>query len=57
MNEEKNLRLAKYYWETEVRDADWRIQSWKRVYFFRVPHYRTNRELAAEYEKRTCKKL
>ena len=57
MDQEKNLKLGRYYWDTEVKDANWRIQSWKRVFFSRVPHYKTNQELAAEYEKRTGKKL
>lgn len=52
MDQEKNLELARNYWETEVKDSNWRIQSWKRVYISRVPHYKTNKELAAEYEKR-----
>lgn len=55
MDQEKNLKLADHYWETEVKDSNWRMQSWKRVWFSRVPHYKTNKELAAEYEKRTGK--
>lgn len=55
MDQEKNLKLANHYWETEVKDSNWRMQSWKRVWFSRVPHYKTNKELAAEYEKRTGK--
>lgn len=57
MDQEKNLKLGRHYWDTEVKDANWRIQSWKRVFFSKVPHYKTNQELAAEYEKRTGKKL
>jgi YHS domain-containing protein len=57
MDQEKNLKLAQYYWDTEVKDANWRVQSWKRVFFSKVPHYKTNAELAAEYEQRTGKKL
>ena len=52
MDQEKNLKLADYYWETEVKEANWRIQSWKRVWIAKVPHYKTNRDLADEYEKR-----
>lgn len=51
MDQERNLRLAWHYWETEVRDSAWRLQSWKRL-LFRVPHYKSNRELAEEYQKR-----
>lgn len=56
MDQERNLKLADGYWESEVRDANWRVQSWKRVWFSKVPHYKTNRELAAEYEKRYGRK-
>ena len=56
MDQERNLKLADGYWESEVRDSNWRIQSWKRVWFDKVPHYKTNRELAAEYEKRYGRK-
>ena len=52
MDQEKNLKLAESYWENEVKDSSWRIQSWKRVFIARVPHYKTNKELEAEYEKR-----
>ena len=56
MDQERNMKLANQYWETEVKDADWRLQSWKRVWFSKVAHYKTNRELAAEYEKRFGKR-
>ena len=56
MDQEKNLKLADQYWESEVRDSSWRLQSWKRVWFAKVPHYKTNKELAEEYEKRFGKK-
>lgn len=56
MDQERNLKLADGYWESEVKDSNWRLQSWKRVWLSRVPHYKTNRELAEEYEKRTGKK-
>jgi YHS domain-containing protein len=51
MDQERNLQLARQYWETEVRDSNWRLQSWKRL-VFRVPHYKTNAQLAEEYERR-----
>lgn len=56
MDQQRNLKLADGYWDSEVRDSNWRWQSWKRVWFSKVPHYKTNRELAAEYEKRYGKK-
>ena len=55
MDQERNLKLANHYWETEVKDANWRFQSWKRL-VLRVPHYKTNAELAEEYEKRFGRK-
>lgn len=51
MDQERNLRLAWYYWENEVKGSSWRLQSWKRM-LFRVPHYKTNAELADEYRRR-----
>jgi YHS domain-containing protein len=57
MDQEKNLKLAQQYWDTEVKDSNWRLQSWKRVFFAKHAHYKTNAQLAAEYEQRTGKKL
>ncbi len=51
MDQERNLNLAWHYWETEVRDTNWRVQSFKRL-MYRVPNYKTNAELAEEYRKR-----
>ena len=56
MDEARNLKLAHHYWETEVKDANWRIQSWKRIWFNKVDHYRTNAQLAEEYERKYGKK-
>jgi len=55
MDQERNLRLANHYWETEVRDSNWRLQAWKRL-IFRVPHYRSDADLAEEFEKRFGRK-
>jgi YHS domain-containing protein len=55
MDQDRNLRLADQYWDSEVKDSSWRIQSWKRL-VARVPHYKTNAELAEEYERRFGKK-
>jgi YHS domain-containing protein len=56
MDQERNLRLANQYWESEVRDAgSWRFQAWKRL-LWRVPHYKNDAELAEEYEKRFGRK-
>jgi len=55
MDQERNLKLAWHYWETEVKDSNWRLQSWKRM-VLRVPHYKSNAELAEEYERRFGRK-
>ena len=51
MDQERNLRLAWNYWETEVQDSNWLLQSLGRM-FIRVPEYKSDRELAKEYERR-----
>ena len=56
MDQERNLKLADHYWETEAKDSDWRWQSLMRVWINKVPHYKTNKELAEEYERRLAKK-
>jgi len=56
MDQERNLKRAWHYWDTEVADsASWRLQAWKRL-LFRVPHYKSNADLAEEYEKRFGRK-
>ncbi len=55
MDEKRNLELGDNYWKTEVQGSVPRLQSWKRL-VFKVPHYKTNRELAAEWETRQGKK-
>jgi YHS domain-containing protein len=47
----KNVEIGDRYWEAETKDMPHRIQNWKR-YLFKVPHYRTDAELDAEYERR-----
>lgn len=53
MDQERNLRLAWHYWDSEVRGATAWLQSLKRN-VFRVPHYKTTAELGAEYERRAA---
>ena len=55
MDQERNLRLAWHYWETEVAEASWRLQAWKRL-LFRVPHYKSDAELEEEYARRFGRK-
>jgi hypothetical protein len=54
MDRERNLRLAADYWNNEAKGKPARLQAWKRL-MFKVPHYKTNRELAAEYSARQGK--
>ena len=56
MDLEKNRRLADHYWTTEYQSRDWREISNKRARWDRVPHYKTNRELAGEYEEYLAKR-
>jgi hypothetical protein len=51
LDRDRNIALGDRYWVEEVRDAHSRIQNFKR-YTFKVPHYRTDEELDAEYERR-----
>ena len=55
MDQQRNVTLAENYWKTEVQNSIPRLQSWKRL-LFKVPHYKTNKELAAEWEARQAKK-
>jgi len=55
MDQERNLKLASHYWEAEARDSNWHLQSFKRL-LVRVPHYKSNADLAEEYEKRFGRK-
>src|SRR6185436_4803335 len=55
MDQERNLGLARKYWESEVQDSNWRFQSMKRM-VLRVPNYKTDNELAEEYQRRFGRK-
>ena len=54
MDQERNVKLADSYWQSEAQGSIPRIQSWKRL-IFKVPHYKTNSQLAAEWEARQKK--
>ena len=43
----RNLKLAHHYWDTEVNGSNAFFQRAKRL-IFRVPHYKTGKELAEE---------
>ena len=51
LDAQKNVELGDRYWEEETKNMPHRIQNWKR-YVFKVPHYKTDDELEAEYERR-----
>ena len=56
MDLETNRKRADHYWATEYKGKDWKEVSFNRSRFRNpVEHYKTNRELAAEYERRTAK--
>ncbi len=50
----RNIALADKYWKEEVSQSNALIQRVKRL-LFRVPHYLTGRELAAEVARRKVK--
>lgn len=51
MDADENIRLGDEYWEKELKNVPYRIQNARRL-VFRVPHYRTDRELDAEHLRR-----
>jgi len=51
MDQAANIAVADRYWEDEMKDTPNRLQNWKR-WIFRVPHYRTDAELEAEWQRR-----
>lgn len=51
MDEKQNIETGDAYWEKETKDAPYRWQNFKR-YTFKVPGYKTDAELDAEYLKR-----
>jgi YHS domain-containing protein len=55
MDEKKNVELGDWYWENESRDVPFRIQNLKR-YVVRVPHYKSDEQLEAEWQARFGKK-
>jgi YHS domain-containing protein len=51
MDEKINVEVGDAYWEKETKDVPFRWQNFKR-YTFKVPGYKTDAELDAEYLKR-----
>ena len=57
MDEKKNLALGDDYWKTELKDTSSAfMHSWWRVLVAKVPHYKTGKELQAEWQARQGKK-
>ena len=52
MDEKTNLAHAERYWADEVRGNNGLIQRYKRL-VLRVPHYKTGKDLEAEWQKRS----
>jgi YHS domain-containing protein len=52
MEPDKNIQLADGYWESEMKDTPHKLQNLKRIFLFRVPHYKTDAELEAEWRRR-----
>ena len=51
MDADENIVLGDRYWETETKDVPYRVQNFKRL-VFKVPHYKKDAELDAEYFRR-----
>jgi len=51
MDQTDNIKLGEWYWENETKDRPDRLQNWYR-YTFKVPHYKTDAELEAEWQRR-----
>ena len=49
LDRDSNIRDGDALWATEAKEAGWRAQTIKRI-IFRVPHYRTSRELTQRWE-------
>jgi YHS domain-containing protein len=55
MDEKVNIKVGDEYWEKETKDVPFRWQNFKR-YTFKVPGYKTDAELDAEWAARQAKK-
>jgi YHS domain-containing protein len=54
MDEKANLAFADSYWVNEVKGSNPRLQTAKRL-VLRVPHYKTGKELEAEWQAKNAK--
>jgi YHS domain-containing protein len=56
MDEARNIQRGDQYWETEMKHvASARLHSYRRI-LFKVPHYKTGKELEAEWQTRQARK-
>lgn len=55
MDEKANLALAERYWADEIKGHNAFIQRYKRL-ALRVPHYKTGKELEAQWQKQQAAK-
>jgi len=55
MDTEHNLQLAHQYWNDEVAGSNALVERYKRL-VFRVPHYKSDRQLQEEYEAKLAAK-
>jgi YHS domain-containing protein len=51
LDTERNLALAHRYWNDEIAGSNAFVKRWQRI-LFKVPHYKTDAELQAEWEAR-----
>lgn len=57
MDEKRNIERGDEYWRTELKDTSSAfVHSWWRVLVAKVPHYKTGKELVAEWDARQAKK-
>jgi YHS domain-containing protein len=54
MEEKRNLELGDQYWRNEVKGSSPVMQRYKRL-VFRVPHYKSGKELEAEWQAKKGK--
>lgn len=56
MDQAKNIELGDTYWRTEMKDT-WsaKLHSYRRI-VFKVPHYKTGKQLEDEWQARQAKK-
>jgi hypothetical protein len=55
MDTERNLQLAHQLWNEEVAGSNALVTRYKRL-ILRVPHYKTDKELQAEWESKLAAK-